>query len=394
MKFSVPHNWQPDLVDSIDTRNTYEFYGRLEPDILGGGLPSNICPSITRRKLGKEVKKIHNKGICFNYIVSGMCLDNQELTHLAQHSFRKLLEWLRNLAVDYVTVSMPYLLSFIKANYPEFKVCVSTMAQVNSSDKARFWEDLGADKITLSETSVNRDFGLLRSIRRATKCHIQLIANNACLYECPFVINHGLLGSHSSQKYHATKGFVLDFYRLICTYLKIKDPVNFIRADWIRPEDVGFYEDLGVDYIKIVNRGLSTNALKRIVMAYNGRRYDGNLMDLFPGPSKNINYSSKSMALFRFFFRPFSVNIFRLLKLKEIAKEIDSIVYIDNRKLDGFLTSLADKDCGKKACSECRWCKEKADEVIKIDKDKLFSKLENLENFLDDFMSGRLFRYF
>jgi len=393
MKLSIPHNWQSDLVDSIDATYADEFYGKLAIDAFGGGRSANICPPVSRFAFEREIKKVNAKGLNFNYLLNTTCLDNQELSRSMHRHLAKLLDWLQDLSVDSVTVSLPYIMGFVKKNYPGFKVAVSTMAQVDTPDKAKFWEDLGADKITLYEVNVNRDFNLISKIRKSVKCELQLIANNGCLYNCPFTVYHGLLCSHASQRGHVSKSFVIDFYRIMCGFMRIKDPVNFIRADWIRPEDVCHYEDLGVEHIKIVNRGMATESLKNIVKAYSQREYKGNLLDLLPSPEKNINFKeSDPLRLFKFFFHPGMINIFKLAKIKKVFKE--SPVYIDNKKLDGFLISLQDKDCALKLCDNCGWCGKVANEAVKINIEGINKAMEENKELIEEFISGELFKYF
>jgi len=392
MKLSIPHNWQNDLIDNLNLTYVEELYGKKETDIIGGGRASNISPPVSKNKLASEIKKAHSQGLKFNYLLNSTCLDNQELSHLMQKKIRKHLDWLVEIGVDRITVSLPYLLKLIKKNYPLFEISISTMSFVDTPDKAKYWEDLGASKITLYEVIVNRDLELLQQIRKAVNCKLQLITNNACLYDCPFTTYHALLSSHASQKNHFLHGFIIDFYRILCTYLRAKDLTNFIRADWIRPEDVALYEKIGIDSLKIVNRGMATPFLKKIVQAYTERKYQGNLLDLIPSPSKNISFNKLNFwYIFKYFFRPHLINIFKLPSLKKIFK--DDIIYIDNQKLDGFLLGLQNQKCAERSCKECQYCKEKAEEVIKVDTEALKKNKQELEEILKEFTSGELFKY-
>ncbi|MFH1397318.1 MAG: U32 family peptidase [Candidatus Omnitrophota bacterium] len=394
MKLTVPHNWQKDLLGAIDFGMIGEFYAKLDSDIMGGGRASNICPDVSKKFISQEINKIHARNTEFNYLLNATCLDNQELSQAMLGKLSRLTDWLVDINVDSVTVAMPYILGFIKKNYPGLKVCVSTMAQVDTPDKAKFWEDLGADKITLYEINVNRDFNLIEKIRNTVKCSLQLIANNGCLYSCPFTVNHGLLCSHASQSNHRLKGFIIDFYRIYCSYLRIKDPANYIRADWIRPEDIHYYEDLGINSIKIVNRGMSTPALKMIVEAYTRGSFEGNLLDLLPGHSKNINFKKHGIVyLFKYFFHPRFVNVFKLVSMKKIFEDKKIDVFIDNKKLEGFLMALQEKQCGQLLCSDCGWCVKVASQVIEFDRPKSLIYLKELESFLNDFIEGSIFKY-
>ncbi len=394
MKLAVPHNWQPDLVKMLGSVKPDEFYAKLESDAIGGGRASNICPQVSRSTVRSEVQKAQASGAKFNYLLNASCLDNRELSVSMHKHLANLFKWLKKIRVDAVTVSIPYLAGYIKKNYPGFSICVSTMAQVDTPAKARFWEGLGADKITLSEGVVNRNFELIKKIRQAVKCQLQLIANNGCLYDCQFVLHHGLAGSHASQAGHISSLLSIDFYRLMCTYMRMKDPVNYIRADWIRPEDVPLYEGLGIDFLKIVNRGMSSAAIAGIARAYAVQKYAGNLLDLLPSPAKNINFKKHNLGyLFKYFFHPGQVNIFKLLKMKEVFSQGEGAVYIDNKKLDGFLLSLQDKNCNLESCDRCNWCRIAADKAVKFDRLKMQGSLNMLEGFINELKNGKVFRY-
>lgn len=395
MYLSVPHNWQPDLIDSLKFKDIEEFYGKLDVDIIGGGRPSNISPHVSKVFIEHQINKIHEKGMIFNYLLNSTCLTGTEVSGSVRKELLSLFDWLESLSVEAVTISLPYLSGFIKKHYPRFLLNVSTMAQVDSPDKAKFWEDLGADKITLYEVNVNRNFDLITKIRRRVKCKLQLIVNNGCLYNCPLTIYHGLLCSHASQRGHALRGFAIDFYRVFCSYLRVKDPVNFIRADWIRPEDAYCYESLGVNSLKIVNRGMSTQAIVSIVKAYSDRSYEGNLLDLLPSPDKNINFNKCNLwYLLKFFLRPQLVNIFKLIKMKKLFSSIKNNIYVDNKKLNGFVLSLQNKKCDLMLCDKCQYCANIAAEAVVVDGEKTYKAMKNMEEFMKECISGNLFKYF
>ncbi|MBD3264091.1 MAG: hypothetical protein GF375_03195 [Candidatus Omnitrophica bacterium] len=389
MKFSIGYNWQYDLIEGLTPDNIEEFYGKLDSDTVGGGRPAVACSHIAKSEAASHIKGIHNKGFEFNYLLNSMCLYEGNFSKDAR--LRSLLEWLKSSCVESLTVALPSLAKFIKSNYPGFKICVSTLAGVNSPQKARFWEGLGAEKITLAKFRVNRDFGLIRKIRKAVKCRLQLIANDGCLYDCPFSLNHGLFCSHASQESHPSGGFVADFYSLMCTYLKVSKPLNLIRADWIRPEDTLHYRDLGIDSVKLVDRGMATAFLRRVIEAYIHREYKGNLIDLFPHPSKNINFIKPELKyIFKFFLRPGMANIFRLKRISSILSR--NLLYVDNPALDGFLLSLQDKKCDAVRCEDCGFCEETAKRAIRAVNGK-DNYLREIEEVIEDFKSGKLFTY-
>lgn len=392
MKFTIPTNWQDDFLSAIDRSNVAEVYGKLAADFVGGGKQSLQLPSPSKKRVAEHVKEIHKAGLKFNYLLNATCIDNRELTISGSRRISRLLGWVEEINADIVTVSLPYLLKVIKKYHPRLKVCVSDLAGVNSVERAKYWEELGADKINVLNTDANRDFPFLRGFKKNISCELQLIANVNCLHHCPYYIFHGALASHGSQSSHPLKGFVIDFYRMDCRCRQLADPAQIIRSQWIRPEDVHYYEEMGVDYLKIIDRGMNTHWLSVIVSAYTRRRYDGNLMDLFPSPAKKINFGKRNLwHKFRFFFRPGLVNVFALLRQKELLQQPE--IYVDNRQLDNFLPFFLEHDCRAVSCSKCGYCDGVAKKVVRIEAVQKEEAVRNYTRCFDDIVSGRLFKY-
>lgn len=393
MKFSVPYNWQKDLIGRIDKRLVYDFYGKLREDFTGGGRSSFLLPQINKNRIAQHIVKIHEQGLKFNYLLNSSCLGNKELTMFGQRKLFNLFNWLVKIKVDSVTVSIPYLLELIKRNFPKLKVNISVIADVDSIERAKHWQDLGADLITLSCFGVSRDFVLLKQIRKHLKCELQLIANLDCLYDCPFHQYHSALNSHASQTDSEMGGFIIEYCSLSCRNIRMKDPSKYISAGWIRPEDVHHYEDIGIDKLKFVDRGMTTEALCRIVSAYSLRRHEGNLLDLFCSSSKRVVFKKFGfIPMFKYFFRPLFINIFRLYK--EIKSLSEDKIYIDNRKLDGFIEHFLNKRCALNSCEDCNYCREIAAKAVTIDVKHRQNKIKEYSGFLEKLISGSIFKYF
>jgi len=238
----------------------YELFGKLPVDFLGGGRASYMLCPLPKRALAAHVRDAHRHGIRFNYLLNAACFDNREWTRKGQREIRCLLDWLAEMEVDGVTVSLPYLLDLIKRRYPQFRVTVGVFAGVDHVQKAKMWEELGADCVTLESLSVNRRFSLLASLRKSVTCDLMLLVNTNCLQSCPFSQAHMVALSHASQAGHRSRGFLLDYCFFRCSQMKLADPVNYIRSDWIRPEDLRYYETLGYDRFKLAERDLPTRA--------------------------------------------------------------------------------------------------------------------------------------
>ena len=230
MQFSVPTNWQRGLLENLNKQDVVEIYGKLKSDIVGGGRPSVLSAPVSKSTLAKDIALIHKYGLKFNYLLNSPFLHNMEWTRTGQKKIRSFLDWLSEIGVDCITLSIPYLLELIKKCYSHFGVSVSIFAGIDSPLRARYWEDLGADQITLSFVDMNRNFELIRQIRETVSCRLQLIANLLCLYGCPFYKYHSLMVSQASQTGDIYKGFHIDYCSLSCRYLRLLEPWKMIAC--------------------------------------------------------------------------------------------------------------------------------------------------------------------
>lgn len=363
---SVPTNWEEALLDVYTSGQISEVYGKLAEDAVGGGRPAFSVTNVNRKKARKYISSVRERNCRFNYLLNSSCLGGREYTRRGLRDIYELLEWISGAGVDTVTVSIPFLAELIRSNFRDLKINVSVMAQVDSLKKALFWEDLGVSCITLLHTKVTRDFKLIEQIRNRVKCDLALMANNHCIPDCPREAYHGTMSSHASQSGPLQGNFILDYCLMACRLNKIVNPHLFISSSWIRPEDVDIYEKRGIDRIKIVDRRLQSGELKRIIEAYINRKYDGNMLDLFPtlGPASPQQLSNLLLRL-KHLKGNITKNVSLLAKLHRILASQD--IYIDNRALEGFIDFFLVNDCRSLSCGECRYCHRIAQGAVKVD---------------------------
>ncbi|MDD5306900.1 MAG: U32 family peptidase [Deltaproteobacteria bacterium] len=381
MKLSVACNFDDALLDGLAPYPVYEIYGKLTADYFGGGRPSFYLPEVNRRVVKRYAGKAHERGIGFNYLLNASSMGNTEFSKAGQRHLEGMLEWLDDAGVDSVTVANVYFLRLVKRRYPRLKVRVSSHRFTDTPRKIRFWVDNGADYIVVSEVNIHREFAVLEAMRKAAgDTELQLIVNNWCRTDCAIAGNHAVALSAASQS--GNKGFPLDYCSVVCNELRLREPVNYLRANWIRPEDLHIYEALGYENFKIVERNTPTRILLDRVKAYAARRYDGNLLDLvqnyaYPeekmGEQAKDAYSGRRMR--KYFFKPHKVNLLKFDKIVRFGKTASVLyplrgknpVQIDNRSLDGFIDHFLNQSCQALDCEECRYCHEWAARTVKID---------------------------
>lgn len=382
MYLSVATNFDDELIRRVKDYPVAEIFGKLPRDFVGGGRPTYLLSPLSRRRFEQHIRLARSVGISFNYLLNAACLDNLEFTRRGQRAIERTLDWLAEREVASITVSVPYLLELIKKRVPHFKVKVGVFARVATVQQAQFWEELGADCITLDPLIVNRDFKTLAAVRASVRCDLQLIANSDCLLFCPLAGYHMVGLSHASQRHHRFAGLPLDYCFLTCTGAKLDDPVHYVRSNWIRPEDVSCYEQAGYARFKILERGAPTDVMVRRVRAYAERRYDGNLLDLIDPLAGRRGVDLQRNVVRGLFWRwrdgwrsllGYRRGWAALRRLAEIRlQQTDSErpgVYLDNRKLEGFLRGFPTAGCGSRDCKLCGYCRTWASQVLTIDPD-------------------------
>ncbi|MBD3241788.1 MAG: peptidase U32 [Chitinivibrionales bacterium] len=380
MKLSVAYTFAPDLLGRLAAfPEVEEVYGKLRADPIGGGRSSYTLRPASSGTLRDTVDEAHRHGIRFNYLVNGATLQELDQTRRGQKKIRRLLDRLVETGVDCVTMASPYLLRVVKECYPTLGTRVSAFAVVDSPVKARLWEDMGADTICVSAIACNRDFERLAAMRRAVSCDLQLIVNASCMLGCAHELTHMNMLTASSSSASKTGGLCLDYCFLNCSSAKLADPVHFLKATWIRPEDLHLYESIGYHSFKIVERSCPTDLLARRVAAYVNRSFDGNLLEI-AGPVAQVSRAQgaslrQRLAMVGLMAQPHKVRIGKLLDMKRYAEQVipteyergRAPVYIDNKSLDGFLDGIRRRDCARTDCATCGYCAEWAREHVEID---------------------------
>jgi len=326
VRLCVPANYDRKLVGYLAAHPVEEVYGKLPADFVGGGRPSYMGTPVSMRDLARYVAELRRHGIAFNYLLNAACLGNREWRRTWQKRLRRFLRRLWAIGVTRLTVSTPFLLERIRFAFPQFRLKVGIFAQVDTPERARFWEDLGADAITLESFSINRDFARLRAIRDAVSCDLQLIANHVCLPNCPMQPYHQNGFAHASD---GSGGVFLDYCFLRCTQRRLADPSLFIKAAWIRPEDLDRYEAIGYDTFKLLERGIPSEALTRRVEAYSARRFEGNLAELLLSYGFSEPLRRHRLWAVRHFFRPGQVWPWKLLPMLETIRRQGILYPID-----------------------------------------------------------------
>jgi len=374
MELLVPTNWDPDLILPLSKLEAgVQLYGVLPTSMIGSGGsgPDNI--GMAANQVEEYIEQAHSAGLKFDYLLNAPSMSNMEWDENTHQELLIHLNWITSIGADSVTVTIPYLVELIKRQFPRLKVRVSTIAHVNSVARAKLFESLGADSITL-DINVNRDFGVLKAIRNAVSCELSVLMNNLCLYQCPYEYYHHDGLGHASQNYNPLRGHYVDYCVLRCTLDRLRDVSQVIKCRWARPEDIHLYEEIGMDVFKISGRSMPTERILRAATAYSSRHYQGNLYDILNVITPKAGFMNSVLP-----------------------GEQSNVVgppprfYIDNQALEGFMDFFRKQNC-LSGCSHCDYCQRIADRVIQFDSDEVDEYIAALNASLEKLSSSRIFK--
>lgn len=389
MEFTVACNWDFDLLGKIDYEGVKSLFGGLPETLISSGRPAFMISSLSYEDVKEYIKHVHSKGWEFDYNINATCLSNMEFSLEGYNKILKYIEQIVELGVDSLTISLPTLLEIVKKHFPHIKVKVSTFQRIDSVSMAQRFEDMGADAIMLSE-NVNRDFKLLSAIRKSVKAKIILIANVGCVYGCANTHSHPNNVSHESSGHRNI--FATGYYQSLCMINRVKNPLEFIRSRWIRPEDVAVYEDIGIDMLKIVERSCTSEALGERVKAYSERCYNGNLIDLL-GQMPSVKHSIS---------RNVSGSIGakgqeEIMKSARFVKayfmhELSDLFYLDSNKIPkDFIKGFMERDCSNLSCKTCNYCKRISDECLTHADQKIIDDiLKSMSDVKEEVLGGSI----
>jgi len=389
MQFATATNWDIHLLERLENTSVTSLYGQIWKDPLGGGRMSIFLPQVGRDQAESFIRETRSRGLGFNYLVNASCFDNLEFTRKGYARIMAHLEWIASKGADTVTVTLPFLAQMIKTHFPGLKVAVSSFARIQNAHIARYWEELGADRIILPEI-IARDFRTLKLIRESVGCELELIANHLCLFHCPIDLHHRNMVSHGSQEGHPCGGFAGDYCKINCQKMKLVRPAEIIKSRWIRPEDVGHYEEIGIDCLKIVERFRSTESLIEILAAYENKIYKDNLAKLLSLPQEG----AALMPNLDMIQRPDLIETEKMAEIQAVLREpFTERVYIDNTKLEGFLDYFKGIDCLHTDCDRCGYCERVAREAVSIDDAWRREMIARFDRATEILISGELAGY-
>ncbi len=300
-KLSVPCHWDESVLEEILGINMSkgieigEIYGTISdgPCLHCRG-KETVC-KVDREYALDFKKKIDKYKLKFAYVL------NSPIVNAEKQDIVNEIWWIINeFKATSITVASFELMKIIRENFPAFPINISTVAGVLSIKDIEKYIELKPERIILHH-DCNRNYKELDEMIKYGKqnaINIEIMLNESCLRRCSRRSEHycSFSTGESDHKFH-----------LWCNSRKITYPYELLLANFIRPEDVKFYEQLGIETFKVTGRSKPSKWLYETVEAYLKRDYDKNLIRLL-GIDPKLNS--------------------------------ENLIYISNKALDGFIDNF------------------------------------------------------
>lgn len=233
-----------------------------------------------RRQIISDLKWARDNSIELDAIFNANCYGDIAMSEaLADFVTEKLDEMASfGLFPDHLTTTSPFIAKIVRLRFPSVKIRFSINMDIESPGALGYVEDL-YDSFYAGRNA-HRSLDYIKEMARWAGEHGKMMglqANPGCLRNCPFHTFHNNLHGHDriGQSAAAEK---FGFSNFLCrTVFERGEYEEFLRAIWIRPEDLPRYEPY-VGVVKLATRRHPHP--DRIIAAYAECSYDGDLAEI------------------------------------------------------------------------------------------------------------------
>jgi len=233
-----------------------------------------------RARIVSDLHWAREKGIELDAIFNASCYGDIAISEtLADHVTEKLREMeSAGLFPEHVTTTSPFIATVVRQRFPSVKVRFSINMDIASEIALKYVDELFDEFYAGRNDHRRLDYvSRLGAWARQHGKMVGLQANSGCLRNCPFHQFHNNLHGHNRMG-QSQAGEKFDFSVFRCrTNYERGNYEDFLRAIWIRPEDLPLYEP-HVGVVKLATRR-HPNPTK-IIAAYATYSYDGDLTEI------------------------------------------------------------------------------------------------------------------
>jgi collagenase-like PrtC family protease len=362
--FKVGYNFDNQLLRFLVANKNFspnstitEVYGSRAESSMLTARPEYRLKNISRDEFANHLRFLHEANIAFDYMLNANYIGGKSSIQKNEKKIKEYIKFLVDCKVDSITVTLPIMAYFVREVSSDIHLGLSTIANLDTVTQAMIWhEEYNVDKIC-SNLYKNRDFNFLKSLSKYCKQNnikLSLIVNEFCGNGIFLNNNERCSATNCIHRDHcyqlhsigySKKDVLPNNYPMGICEKSRKSNSAWLKSNFIRPEDLHFYNNVGIYDFKITGRTGSTEYIEKIATAYLSGFYKGNLLGLWKH-LETINNNKINDSLY------------------------DGNFYVPNELLDGFLThwvSGKNKPCAHEVCGvTCQYCDDFLDSIKHI----------------------------
>ncbi len=276
-----------------------------------------------------QVNKIlKEKKISLVLLLNDACLGGKNHTLLYRKRLSNLLELAASEAIP-LGIMEPSLIRHICSQDVGVDLIIFTSSSHGIFDfhlrceyYQKYFNRQGNIKRVMVPSDLNRDFAGLEKIRECCDFELGINVNEGDIFCSPYRLCEISSLSHiDPHKNIIDYNFIEDIFYNFRKETFLKEPWKLIASPWVRPEDIKFYEKLGINVFNILTNGSESRQISLLVDAYRKRSYKGNIVSL----------------------------------LKESCR-LEDRIFLENQWFDHFLGELRAGGGCIRDCKNCRIC--------------------------------------
>jgi len=249
MKLAIPYNHDPGLLDGLAPyrRDIGEIFLPAPPDLLGTFRPwTGPGAAEYRRRLPMIARQAHDMGIEVDMVMNIPYLPFSEHPRVAAYASEVM-----DMGIRWFTLGDLHVAGAIRDTCPEAGIVASTIAEVSTVTRARYWvRQVGVNRVVLPRL-LNKQPRRIREMMRVG-VPLEVIVNESCIPGCPYSVAHcTALGGWKTTD-EAEGGRFQD----ICRVIRVEYPWEHYKSE-ILPFSVHHLEGL-VTHLKLAGRDAPT----------------------------------------------------------------------------------------------------------------------------------------
>ena len=285
MKFSVGYS----LIDNYRFNEAVEDFSDSISEIYFSwpGIPSGRSSNIPSGQRDMEIERLlcdlsrySGMGLPLVILFNGNCYGSEAVSSELIKKNVEIVDTVCSKAgkLSSITTASPFIASKMKELFPDLQIRASVNMRIAKTEAMEYLKD-NFDFFYIAK-ELNRNIVQIKEMKTWASQNdkkIGLLANSGCLNYCSNQTFHDNLVAHESE----LKDFNTEYYQPIQCRKFLQNRKNWKHllssSNWIRPEDLGFYEEL-FESVKLATR-MHFNPYM-VIAAYSSAVHKGNILDL------------------------------------------------------------------------------------------------------------------